>query len=95
MVGIGADAPPEPRKQEQPTVSSQEANGAVEMRGQAVALPPKTRWGVWVLIGWLIGSRFVVRYDWYQTVSHVIVTLMIKNAKKEDVKVEFGERTVS
>ena len=35
------------------------------------------------------------RYDWYQTETHVIITIMIKNTKQENVKVEFGEKTVS
>ncbi|XP_041054888.1 protein SGT1 homolog isoform X2 [Carcharodon carcharias] len=36
-----------------------------------------------------------IKHDWYQTDSHVIVTIMIKNASKDDVKVEFAERNVS
>ena len=35
------------------------------------------------------------RYDWYQTETHVVITIMIKNTKQENVKVEFGEKTVS
>lgn len=34
------------------------------------------------------------RHDWYQTESQVVVTIMEKNAKKEDVTVIFGEREV-
>lgn len=34
------------------------------------------------------------RHDWYQTESQVVVTIMVKNAKKEDVTVIFGEREV-
>lgn len=34
------------------------------------------------------------RYDWYQTESQVIVTIMIKNAQKDDVSVQFLERKV-
>lgn len=34
------------------------------------------------------------RHDWYQTESHVAVIIMVKNAKKEDVTVCFGEREV-
>ncbi|KAM7436220.1 Suppressor of G2 allele of SKP1 [Porites harrisoni] len=35
------------------------------------------------------------RYDWYQTETHVVITIMIKNTKQENVKVEFGEKTLS
>ncbi|KAJ8252940.1 hypothetical protein GJAV_G00207390 [Gymnothorax javanicus] len=36
-----------------------------------------------------------VKHDWYQTESHVIVTLMVKNMKKEDVSVTFGEKELT
>ncbi|XP_067297684.1 protein SGT1 homolog isoform X3 [Pseudorasbora parva] len=36
-----------------------------------------------------------LKYDWYQTESHVAVTIMVKNAKKEDVTVSFGERELT
>ncbi|XP_072332400.1 protein SGT1 homolog isoform X2 [Scyliorhinus torazame] len=36
-----------------------------------------------------------IKHDWYQTDSHIIITIMIKNASKDDVKVEFAERNVS
>ncbi|XP_054829905.1 protein SGT1 homolog isoform X2 [Eublepharis macularius] len=32
-----------------------------------------------------------IKYDWYQTESHVIVTIMIKKAKKDDVNIQFSE----
>ncbi|EPY87264.1 suppressor of G2 allele of SKP1-like protein [Camelus ferus] len=34
-------------------------------------------------------------YDWYQTESQVIITLMIKNVQKNDVNVEFSEKELS
>ena len=34
------------------------------------------------------------RFDWYQTETHVVVTLMIKKSKKENVNVDYGEKTV-
>ncbi|NXY47257.1 SGT1 protein, partial [Ceuthmochares aereus] len=34
-------------------------------------------------------------YDWYQTESHVIVTIMIKNAQKDDVSVQFSEKEMN
>lgn len=37
---------------------------------------------------------FFLRYDWYQTESHVIVTVMIKNAQKDGVRVQFSEKEV-
>ncbi|XP_004708025.1 protein SGT1 homolog [Echinops telfairi] len=33
-----------------------------------------------------------IKYDWYQTESQVIITLMIKNVQKNDVNVEFSEK---
>ncbi|XP_042315528.1 protein SGT1 homolog [Sceloporus undulatus] len=33
-----------------------------------------------------------IKYDWYQTESHVIVTIMIKNVKKDEVNIKFLER---
>ena len=33
-----------------------------------------------------------VRHDWYQTQSDVYVNVMIKRLKRENVRVEFGER---
>ncbi|NXV25804.1 SGT1 protein, partial [Rissa tridactyla] len=36
-----------------------------------------------------------VMYDWYQTESQVIVTIMIKNAQKDDVSVQFSEKEMN
>ncbi|NXS20336.1 SGT1 protein, partial [Mystacornis crossleyi] len=36
-----------------------------------------------------------VIYDWYQTESQVIVTIMIKNAQKDDVSVQFLEKKMN
>lgn len=36
-----------------------------------------------------------IKYDWYQTESQVIVTIMIKNAQKDDVSVQFLERKMN
>ncbi|TKC39883.1 hypothetical protein EI555_015597, partial [Monodon monoceros] len=38
---------------------------------------------------------WIKRYDWYQTESQVIITLMIKNVQKNDVNVEFSEKELS
>ncbi|NWQ95476.1 SGT1 protein, partial [Burhinus bistriatus] len=38
---------------------------------------------------------FPLRYDWYQTESQVIVTIMIKNAHKDDVSVQFSEKEMN
>ncbi|KAI8483851.1 Suppressor of G2 allele of SKP1 [Branchiostoma belcheri] len=35
------------------------------------------------------------RHDWYQTETHVIVTVMIKGMKKEDVQVDYDTTTLS
>nr|XP_012996373.1 protein SGT1 homolog [Cavia porcellus] len=37
-------------------------------------------------------TRSKIKYDWYQTESQVIITLMIKNVQKNDVNVEFSEK---
>ena len=34
------------------------------------------------------------RHDWYQTETHVIITVMIKNMKQENVAIEFQEKSV-
>ncbi|NWV50676.1 SGT1 protein, partial [Daphoenositta chrysoptera] len=39
--------------------------------------------------------RTVRKYDWYQTESQVIVTIMIKNAQKDDVSVQFLEKKMN
>ncbi|XP_072850860.1 protein SGT1 homolog isoform X1 [Pogona vitticeps] len=36
-----------------------------------------------------------IKYDWYQTESHVIVTIMIKNVKKDEVRVQFSEKELN
>ncbi|ETE57923.1 hypothetical protein L345_16358, partial [Ophiophagus hannah] len=33
-----------------------------------------------------------IKYDWYQTDSHVIVTIMVKNVKQVDVNITFSEK---
>jgi suppressor of G2 allele of SKP1 len=35
------------------------------------------------------------RYEWYQTETHVIVSVLIKNVKKEDAKVDIQTRSLS
>uniref|UniRef100_A0A8C4XN31 SGT1 homolog, MIS12 kinetochore complex assembly cochaperone n=1 Tax=Falco tinnunculus TaxID=100819 RepID=A0A8C4XN31_FALTI len=36
-----------------------------------------------------------IKYDWYQTESQVIVTIMIKNAQKDNVSVQFLEKEMN
>ncbi|XP_072504431.1 protein SGT1 homolog [Notamacropus eugenii] len=36
-----------------------------------------------------------IKYDWYQTESQVIITLMIKNVQKNDINVVFSENELS
>lgn len=36
-----------------------------------------------------------IKHDWYQTDTHVVITILIKNMKKEDVKLDTTETTVS
>ncbi|NXF68799.1 SGT1 protein, partial [Ciccaba nigrolineata] len=40
-------------------------------------------------------SFFFFRYDWYQTDSQVIVTIMVKNAQKDDVSVQFSDKEMN
>ncbi|XP_032237482.1 protein SGT1 homolog [Nematostella vectensis] len=35
------------------------------------------------------------KYDWYQTETHVVVSVMIKNSKQEDVYIEYGDQHLS
>ncbi|KFZ51511.1 Suppressor of G2 allele of SKP1, partial [Antrostomus carolinensis] len=44
---------------------------------------------------YLIGDLICSVYDWYQTESQVIVTIMIKNAQKDDVIVQFSEKEMN
>ncbi|VVC97439.1 unnamed protein product [Leptidea sinapis] len=34
-----------------------------------------------------------IKHDWYQTDAFVVVTILIKNAVKEKVKVHYGEHS--
>ncbi|XP_076069992.1 suppressor of G2 allele of skp1 isoform X2 [Oratosquilla oratoria] len=36
-----------------------------------------------------------IKHDWYQTDSQVVITILIKHMAKEDVKVDFTDKTVS
>ncbi|XP_051987457.1 protein SGT1 homolog [Xyrauchen texanus] len=36
-----------------------------------------------------------IKHDWYQTESQIAVTIMVKNTKKENVAVTFGERELT
>ncbi|NXA54595.1 SGT1 protein, partial [Nothocercus julius] len=48
------------------------------------------------LNGKMIKTFFLsLRYDWYQTESQVIVTIMIKNAQKDAVHVQFSEKEMN
>ncbi|EHB14086.1 Suppressor of G2 allele of SKP1-like protein [Heterocephalus glaber] len=42
-----------------------------------------------------VRTQSKIKYDWYQTESQVIITLMIKNVQKNDVNVEFSEKELS
>jgi len=35
------------------------------------------------------------RYEWYQTETHVVVSVLVKNVKKEDFKCDIQESSVS
>jgi len=35
------------------------------------------------------------RYEWYQSETHVVVSVLVKNAKKEDLKCDIQEKTLS
>nr|XP_056718100.1 protein SGT1 homolog [Euleptes europaea] len=36
-----------------------------------------------------------IKHDWYQTESHVIVTIMVKNAKEDGVNIQFSEKELN
>lgn len=36
-----------------------------------------------------------LKYDWYQTESHVIITVLVKNLSENDVKSQIGETSVA
>lgn len=36
-----------------------------------------------------------IKHDWYQTDTHVVITILIKNMKKEDIKLDMSDTTVS
>ncbi|CAG9794513.1 unnamed protein product [Diatraea saccharalis] len=36
-----------------------------------------------------------IKHDWYQTESHVVITILIKNAPNDKVKVHYGDRSLS
>ena len=36
-----------------------------------------------------------IKHDWYQTETHVVITILIKNQKAENVKVDFTDKTVN
>jgi len=45
------------------------------------------------MIGFLLSNYF--RYEWYQTETHVVVSVLVKNVKKEDLKCDIQESNVS
>uniref|UniRef100_A0A2A4JM71 Uncharacterized protein n=1 Tax=Heliothis virescens TaxID=7102 RepID=A0A2A4JM71_HELVI len=40
-------------------------------------------------------SRTKIKHDWYQTDAQVVITVLLKNAPKDKVKVNYGERSLS
>ena len=44
---------------------------------------------------YLSSIMFSCRYDWYQTQTHVIVTILLKNVKQEDMNIDIQEKSVS
>lgn len=40
-------------------------------------------------------SSLKIKHDWYQTESHVVITILLKNAEKDNVKVECRECSLS
>ena len=37
----------------------------------------------------------LLRYEWYQTETHVVVSVLVKNVKKDDIKCNVQESSVS
>ena len=40
-------------------------------------------------------SSYVPRYEWYQTETHVVVTVLLKKVQKDDLKIDIQDRNVS
>ena len=38
---------------------------------------------------------FLQRHDWYQTETHVIITVLAKNLKQDKVQIDFQSKSVS
>lgn len=36
-----------------------------------------------------------IKHDWYQTEAQIVITILLKNAPKDKVKVNYGERSLS
>ena len=43
---------------------------------------------------WLV-TFCICRHEWYQTLTHLVVSIFAKGIKEEDLKVDFGEQIVS
>ena len=43
---------------------------------------------------WLV-KLCICRHEWYQTLTHLVVSIFAKGIKEEDLKVNFGEQIVS
>ncbi|KAG6459561.1 LOW QUALITY PROTEIN: protein SGT1 homolog [Manduca sexta] len=39
--------------------------------------------------------KLKIKHDWYQTESQVVITILLKNAPSDKVKVQYGERSLS
>ncbi|KAJ8706314.1 hypothetical protein PYW08_010940 [Mythimna loreyi] len=50
-----------------------------ETKSDTVILPPRPK----------------IKHDWYQTESQVVITVLVKNAPKDKVKINYGERSLS
>ena len=40
-------------------------------------------------------NYYIFRYDWYQTETYIVVTILIKNVKKEDYNANIQAKHVS
>ncbi|XP_047126153.1 protein SGT1 homolog isoform X1 [Hydra vulgaris] len=43
----------------------------------------------------VVPTSLKTKYDWYQTETHVIISILIKNIKEKDVSCHFGDKTLS
>lgn len=79
-VGVSAPKTEEPAKSETNDTTAESATSQPSQPSQQpIPMPTKEK----------------SKYDWYQTQTHVVVTIMLKNIKEEDASIDIQEKTLS